>query len=229
MVKRYRLKLYYLYVILFPNGKRYFGITYDPRVRYLEHLKCARGIRSKAPVHEAIRKYGVAGALFKVLVTGRKDYISQLEVLAIAEFDSLAGRNGYNISPGGDISPMTLADSIAKLSATNKLRAAEDPEFRQHLLVNAQKAQLPELIAKRVATRKVADELRGGVSTETRAKMSASHKDKPQRPDWVAKKAASRIANGKKWSEESRLQASASQKLRFERERLERLGRCFPD
>lgn len=219
-VKRYRSRCYYLYVILFPNGKRYFGVTTNPRGRWLEHCKSARNGRSKAAVHEALRKHGLSFVAFTVLVKGSESYIKQLEIAAIVKFDSLVGCSGYNISTGGDISPMLVPGVAVKVSNTMRLKIATDPAYLQSLLDRFSDAQSFEKIAKRVASCRITLKAKGGVSVRTRAKMSIAHRDKKQSPGWIANKAASRVANGKKWSDEARQRASASQKLRFERERL---------
>jgi len=171
---------YYLYVLLFPNGKRYFGISYRPVKRFAEHLQVAEN-GNKLPLYKAIRRYGAANVVMKVLVVGKLDYIRALETVAIAHFRSLKNQNGYNVSLGGDTSP----------------------------------AEIP------------------GVREKIAAGVSAALKGTKQSSKHIARRTASRIANGKRWSKESRNRGSFSQQLRVQiesasahRKRLRVLRKC---
>lgn len=133
---------YELYALLFSNGKRYLGITSKGAAeRYAGHLRSA-GKGSRLPVHCAIRKYG--RPICKVLVIGEKQYIRDLEVSAILKFQTLNRKLGYNLAPGGDISPMHSKVVAAKMAATKRKRFETDPEFRKLLIAQAQHLQSPE-------------------------------------------------------------------------------------
>lgn len=106
---------YHLYCLLFPNGKRYFGISNDVQLRLKGHLKCANA-GSRLPIHCAIRKYGAP--LLQVLCVGSREYIAALEIAAIASFNTRDHTHGYNVTLGGDMSPMHTPVVAAKLSAT---------------------------------------------------------------------------------------------------------------
>jgi hypothetical protein len=92
-------KACYLYVIDFPNKKKYFGISSNPIDRWKQHLGEKEG-KSSLPVYVALRRY--PDATFTVLVKGDRTYISQLEIEAIKKFQTRNHQFGYNISIGGE-------------------------------------------------------------------------------------------------------------------------------
>ncbi len=104
-----------LYELLFPNGKRYLGITSNFSKRMAEHSRLAR-LEKKRPVYKAIRRFGWGNVGKKVLAVGPKDYIADLEIKAITAFNSR--EHGYNVSLGGDLSPMLVPETRKKQSAT---------------------------------------------------------------------------------------------------------------
>lgn len=95
----------HLYEFLFPNGKRYLGITTNPTKRWQLHKDHARK-GSQHLVHRAIRHHGWDAVQRRVLVIGEKAYIRQLESAAIAAFNTMDPAVGYNMTPGGEINPM---------------------------------------------------------------------------------------------------------------------------
>lgn len=120
---------YCLYEILFPNGKRYFGVTNDFARRWCEHRGDAkRG--SDLLVHKALRKYGKE-ATARPLVIGERQYILDLEIRAVTAFGTAVKNQGYNISPGGFLaSPETRAKYRA---ATEK--RWQDPTYRERMIL----------------------------------------------------------------------------------------------
>jgi hypothetical protein len=89
-----------LYRLVFPNGKLYFGITVSMTRRIHVHRHAAKqGFRT--PVYQAIRKYGFENVRCECLVVGSKEYIADLEIRAIATFNTCDPRNGYNVHRGG--------------------------------------------------------------------------------------------------------------------------------
>lgn len=143
-----------LYVIEFPNGKRYFGITDRPlHSRWLNHLADSRRGTNR-PVCRALKRY--PDAKIRALVVGDRDYIHALEQRAIAAYGTTDRQFGYNFGAGGEVNPMLgkkhLPESIAKIAA----------ESRSRVRSAASKA-------------KVSASLKGRpVSEETRAKIRAS-------------------------------------------------------
>ena len=50
--------LFYVYALVFPNGKRYVGLTsLTPAKRFEGHKKAARA-KSRLPVHQALNSFG---------------------------------------------------------------------------------------------------------------------------------------------------------------------------
>lgn len=103
-----------LYSLLFPNGKRYIGISTNPRKRMRLHKALAlRG--SQNLVHRALRKFGVGTIHPQTLVVGPRDYILELERTAIAAFGTQDPAKGYNLSAGGEANPMDVPEAKAKM------------------------------------------------------------------------------------------------------------------
>lgn len=110
MVERFQPR-YELYMLLFPNGKRYIGISTDSIRRFYDH-KCSK---QKFQVHRAIKKHGAANIILSVVCMGRRDYIRQLEVACIAKFKTTDRAYGYNVTPGGELGPTPeMAERISK-------------------------------------------------------------------------------------------------------------------
>ncbi len=79
------------------NGKRYVGITKDPKKRWRDHLWSARA-GSKYPFHCALRKYGAEQFSFEVV----EQHESELEVKASEMAHIATGLFAYNATRGGD-------------------------------------------------------------------------------------------------------------------------------
>lgn len=108
----------YLYELLFENGKRYIGISYQPKKRFREH--CREAVRnSQLPVHCAMRVMKVEQ---NILVSGARDYIVDLEVMAIAIYRTVDRNCGYNVTSGGETCPMWGMRHTEKTKA--KMRAS---------------------------------------------------------------------------------------------------------
>lgn len=90
-------KPYTLYEHIFPDGKRYIGITCQAiNARW----KNGHGYETQSKVYEAIQKYGWDNIQHVVLQTDlTKEEAEILERQKILEFNSI--ENGYNISVGG--------------------------------------------------------------------------------------------------------------------------------
>lgn len=119
-----------LYQIVFPNGKRYIGMTESVASRrWLDHRYHAR-MGHKGVVYDAIRKHGVENARFEILVVADgRDYLADLERGAIRSFGTRAPL-GYNVTDGGDGAPcghkyrVGLKHSAASKAKMSKTRQA---------------------------------------------------------------------------------------------------------
>jgi len=226
----------YLYCLDFPNGKKYVGLTQRPARRFRDH----RGSAAKGnnPVQKAIRKYGMPP--LRVLCAGTKEYIADLEIKAIAAFQTRNADFGYNVSLGGDLSPSLVPEvaakissaqrnsarnlaHLAKLSAANKgqKRPPLSPEHRAKLGAASRGRKCgpmsPEQRAK-ISSGQKGRKL-GPMSPERRAKLSARHMGKPgtrngmvNTPETRAKLSAA--LKGRKHTPEHRANNSAAKKGR---------------
>lgn len=85
----------YLYEIVNSvNSKKYIGITNNPKTRLQAHLKTYSGCPK---LRRAVSKYGSDKFSMNVLCVGTREYVINLERLAIEAYDSIA--NGYNVLP----------------------------------------------------------------------------------------------------------------------------------
>lgn len=94
------------------NGKSYVGITIATvKKRWQQHL--SHNSHCKA-IAAALKKYGVQNFEFDVLETLPQEELPAAEKRHIAAFNSY-GPMGYNLTPGGEISPFALPDVKAKI------------------------------------------------------------------------------------------------------------------
>jgi len=118
------MEISHLYCIVFPNGKRYFGVTKNPKRRWTAHKNAAKRGETKQLVHKALRKY--PDAVFNILVIGPEPYIFELERKAIAAYQTRDTSLGYNQAPGGETSPVAgighSLESRRKMSLSQKER-----------------------------------------------------------------------------------------------------------
>lgn len=100
------------------NGKQYIGQTsWNINKRINSHVaNSRRKIRVNTYFTNAIRKYGRDGFTWEVIASGVEDKdISFYERAAIWAYDTY--NNGYNSTPGGEISPMLIPEVAAKVAA----------------------------------------------------------------------------------------------------------------
>jgi group I intron endonuclease len=128
----------YVYCLEFPNGKRYVGIASNVDARWRSHQHCAkRGLKSA--LYSAMRKYGTKGIIRSVLGSGTRAEVAQMEREFIASMSTLCP-GGYNIVPGGEDSPASVASVRRKIRAS-KLRHWQDPVYRAKALAFAKKTR----------------------------------------------------------------------------------------
>jgi group I intron endonuclease len=111
---------YYLYKITnLINGKKYIGVTRNPKRRWIDH----KTKTSKTYLSRGIHKYGWINFEFQILVIGDEAYIKELEVKAIVAFNTKAP-NGYNLTDGGEgVVGWSHSDETRRLiSLANTLR-----------------------------------------------------------------------------------------------------------
>ena len=160
-----------LYMITFPNGKRYIGVTHrSVRTRIYEHTYGAEKNPNSSFLRRAIHKHGIAE--WHVLVVGKMSYLKSCEVRAIAVFKTRRPF-GYNVSLGGDI-PYISEETRVKMSVAARLRSKE-PAWRENL-----SRKLTGRVFDQEWRDKIAATLRGRKHTEaTKLKMSVSQRARP--------------------------------------------------
>lgn len=141
-----------MYRIIFPNGKMYFGISKNPKGRFKGHCNSAKK-KNDLPLYNAIRKHGAENLKFEILVAGIKEYIAQLEISAIAHFETQNRKYGYNITSGGELSPL-LTESV-RLRVSNSLKGRKPHPSTAVAASRANKGKKasPETIAKLIAAK----------------------------------------------------------------------------
>lgn len=81
------------------SGKEYIGVTIDPDRRWKQHQNLKK-THCKA-LKDAMIKYGVGNFSFNILCCGENNYIDELEIEAISQFNTQVP-NGYNLTLGGE-------------------------------------------------------------------------------------------------------------------------------
>lgn len=176
-----------LYVLLFPNGKRYFGISKDHKLRFKNHCKRARSNSPrKLPVHCAIAKYGAVSVQVKVLAIGYRKQIAELEIGMIAVYDTTNHKFGYNWSNGGERGPM--------LGKTFKM----SDEAKQKLRIIGKQRGMPREV---IEAARIVNTGRT-YSDETRALWSRQRRVLKRTPEWCTNISAAKT--GKKRSASDR-------------------------
>lgn len=90
-------KSYCVYEHVFPNGKRYIGITCDVEKRW----RNGKGYETQGKIANAIRCYGWENVKHNIIIDGiSKEQAEKLERYLIAELDTIV--NGYNTTIGGE-------------------------------------------------------------------------------------------------------------------------------
>lgn len=89
---------YIVYSHVFPNGKRYIGITKtDVNKRWMN----GKGYKTQPKIAKAIEKYGWENVTHEILAIGlTQEMANTLEQFYIKKYDSM--NNGYNATIGGD-------------------------------------------------------------------------------------------------------------------------------
>lgn len=164
----------YLYALEFASGKRYIGITEStPEKRFKYHKKLAP-FRTDLLVYRAWRKYGEPRVLTMAMATGK--YLLDLEMRAIASYGTF-GPGGYNLTPGGESSPLNLPHVRAKTIAAH-IGSKRSPETCAR--ISAAKRGVPFSRPRSAETRaKLSASLMGHRhSDETKKKISMKHAGK---------------------------------------------------
>lgn len=107
---------YCVYMHIFPNGKRYIGLTMQKPERRWSN---GRGYKDSPKMHKAIQKYGWENVEHTII----KEHLSKsqaeaLEIRLIKEYDTIL--NGYNIEHGGNTQGTHNEETRRKISKAGK-------------------------------------------------------------------------------------------------------------
>ena len=158
--------MYTVYQHIFPNGKRYVGVT-----RTSVHKRWGyKGYNYKTQlVGRAIEKYGwdnIKHEIFAICDT--KEQAERVERFLVKYYDTMNPLHGYNVLPGGD---------VAVNDATPEMRYKLGNGNRGRKRTEEEKRKISEG-CKRAFSRPESNGCIGKkASEETKAKMRESHKD----------------------------------------------------
>jgi group I intron endonuclease len=179
------------------TGKSYIGMTTNEPQRHFAHYrKFLQGART-SKLYNSMRKHGWDAFEYRILAVkpeGASDqWLVNAERLAIVMYGS--HRNGYNMTPGGEESPMKDPEVAKKSGLANRGRRMPD--------------DLREKLRKRNTGRRA--------TPEQRQRMSLARKGKKQSPEHAAKRGLAirgpkNGMYGKDFSEEHRQKISAGLK-----------------
>lgn len=122
---------YWVYIHVFPNGKRYVGCTKlnKPEWRWGPGGKKY----STQKVYRAILKYGWDNITHEVFEVDSEEEMYYLEKYFISYYKTINQEFGYNLSVGGEKSSLgckRTGEYLEKIREFNK-RKAQNPEFRK--------------------------------------------------------------------------------------------------
>lgn len=174
--------MYTIYCHIFPNKKRYIGLTKTSlRVRWENGKK----YKTCPLVNRAINKYGWENINHEIL--GEYETKQEAEIMEriyIIQYKTNDPKYGYNILPGGDVASNEITDDM-RIKLGNGWRGKHRTEEEKELISQG---------VKRTFTRKESNGHFGmHHSNEAREKMSKSHKQQwENRKEW-RKSASSRM------------------------------------
>jgi len=180
-----------VYELKFPNGKLYIGISKNPEKRWASHCAAAFKRARNTLLCRALRKYGPEVVERKILLVGNVQYAQEMEQKIIAAWKTMHPL-GYNMMPGGEMSPFLLYPELAKAVGERRKGSKLSEETKNQMSLSAKG------VAKTDSHKKAISESRKGM------KFSAEH---------AAKCAENR--RGKTMSESAKAAISAFQKENF--------------
>lgn len=151
---------YYVYRHVSPSGKSYIGITCQkPERRWRE----GGGYKECTAFYNAIKKYGWENIKHEILEENLSfEKACEMEIHYIDKFDSLVGKNGYNLESGGRVNCRANAETRAKIAAAmlGRKRKPLTAEQRKKISDSNKGKKMPPK------------------SLETRRKLSEAHRGK---------------------------------------------------
>lgn len=168
--------MYTVYQHIFPNGKRYIGVTRTSVQKRWGH----NGAKYRTQyVWRAIQKYGWENIKHEVLAEcGSKECAEMIERILVAYYNTTNSQFGYNVLPGGD---------VAVNDATPEMRYKLGNGSRGRKRTDEEKAKISEG-CKRAFNRPESNGCWGKkASDETKAKMRKAHESAARPVDCYTK------------------------------------------
>lgn len=122
------MRTYSVYMHIFPNGKRYIGITCQkPESRW----RSGKGYALSPKIRNAIQKYGWENVNHVILYENLPKAMAEAtEIRLIKEYDTI--RNGYNIENGGNVLGTHSEETRRKIVEANRRRIVSEETKREH-------------------------------------------------------------------------------------------------
>jgi group I intron endonuclease len=168
--------MFNVYEHVFPNGKRYIGITsQEPENRW----KGGKGYFKNPQMQRAIRKYGWEHIAHNILACDvTKEDAESMEIELIARYKSNDPKCGYNICSGGCVNVPTESSrkKISKAQTGNKIWLG-----RKHSEESKKKIALSkQSISEETRLKMSAARAKRITKDETRTKQSEIHRGVPK-------------------------------------------------
>lgn len=164
--------MYTIYCHIFPNGKRYIGLT---KTSLQTRWDNGRSYKTCPLVNRAIDKYGWENICHEVLGTApTKEKAEEMERMYIAKHKSNNPSYGYNILPGGDVATNALDDEMRKKLGNG---------WRGKHRTDEEKAKISAGVKEKFKRDSSNGHFGMKASDETRRKMSESHKKRWSDPE----------------------------------------------
>lgn len=168
-------KKFILYVLKFPNGKLYFGITscgFKKRMR--EHKYSGNNENYSTKLARAIRKYGWGNVSKDILYSGLSVTDAYyLEKKHISDYDTMNDLFGYNLCIGGGTNvgykhpnlPVFTKEQIAERAKKCSETKKKDATF--YRAISSDNATIYSVIAKNMITNEVIEFKNASVCEDT--------------------------------------------------------------
>ena len=123
-------KIYKVYMITSPNGKKYIGMT---RTSMEKRWNNGNGYIQNKPLFDDIKKYGKEKFTRTVLYDGlTKEEAENQEKRLISVWETQNPEKGYNVESGG-LHPEKLAESTKKKMSISHIGLPRDEKYRKNI------------------------------------------------------------------------------------------------
>ena len=134
--KKKNMDNYFIYKIVFPNGKHYIGCSTNLDERKKSHLRQAKLKQPQCKVHQALKKHNIIHTFELIVIddtANSKQEMFEKEIFYIQKYNShIKNNKGYNMTLGGDGNHgyvFTKADS--KKMSQRAIEKFSNPEQRE--------------------------------------------------------------------------------------------------